>query len=123
MSFFGPCLAADIDPFAVASIPLNAEANGVTVEVIVEDMLETPAPAWAQVILAGDICYEGPLAARVMDWLTAARDRGAAVLIGDPGRTYLPRDGLVELACYEVATTRELEDFAVKQTRVWTLAA
>jgi predicted nicotinamide N-methyase len=77
--------------------------------------------AWAEVILAGDICYEKPLAERVMAWLRAARDRGAAVLIGDPGRSYFPRQGLEKLAEYQVPTTRELEDFAVKRTSVWTL--
>ena len=72
-------------------------------------------------ILAGDICYEKPLAARVMSWLGEARARGAAVLIGDPGRSYFPREGLEKLAEYQVPTTRELEDMEVKKTAVWRL--
>lgn len=114
-------LAADIDPFCGAAIGLNAEANGAAVEFIGEDLLDAPPPAWAEVILAGDICYEKPLAERVMAWLAAAKAEGAAVLIGDPGRSYFPREGLIKLAEYQVPTTRELEDQEVKKTAVWSL--
>ena len=79
------------------------------------------APGWAEVILAGDICYEKPLAERVLAWLAAAQAAGATVLIGDPGRSYFPRSGLTKLAEYQVPTTRELEDFAVKKTAVWAM--
>ena len=114
-------LAADIDGFCGAALALNAEANGVVCEYTDTDLLEAPAPAWAEVILAGDICYEKPLAERVMAWLGAARAAGATVLIGDPGRSYFPRSGLTRLAEYQVPTTRELEDMEVKKTAVWTL--
>lgn len=114
-------LAADIDPFCGEAVRLNAEANGVALEFTDVDLLDAPAPAWADVILAGDICYEKPLAERVMAWLGAARARGAEVLIGDPGRSYFPREGLVRLAEYQVPTTRELEDMEVKKTAVWRL--
>jgi predicted nicotinamide N-methyase len=114
-------LAADIDPYCAATLSLNAEANGVACEATATDLLDAPAPAWADVILAGDICYEKPLAERVMAWLAAARTAGATVLIGDPGRSYFPRTGLTKLAEYQVPTTRELEDFEVKKTAVWTL--
>jgi predicted nicotinamide N-methyase len=113
-------LAADIDSFCQAALSLNAPANGVAVDFTDTDLLDAPAPA-ADVILAGDICYEKPMAEAVMAWLSAARDRGATVLIGDPGRSYFPREGLVKLAEYQVPTTRELEDFEVKRTAVWTL--
>lgn len=114
-------LAADIDPFCAAALALNAEANGVAAEATDADLLDADPPAWADVILAGDICYEKPLAERVLAWLAAARDAGVTVLIGDPGRSYFPREGLVHLAEYQVPTTRELEDMAVKKTAVWTL--
>jgi len=117
----GRVLAADIDPFCAAAVALNAEANGVTVEFTTEDLLGQPPPAWPDVILAGDICYEKPLAAKVLAWLAAARGAGATVLIGDPGRSYFPRTGLAKLAEYQVPTTRELEDMAVKKTAVWAL--
>ena len=114
-------LAADIDVFCAAAVALNAEVNGVVCAFTGEDLLDAPAPAWAEVILAGDICYEKPLAERVLAWLGAARARGATVLIGDPGRSYFPRTGLTRLAEYQVPTTRELEDMAVKKTAVWML--
>ena len=112
-------LACDIDPFCSAAIALNARANGVAVDSTIADLLDRPAPR-VDVILAGDICYEKPLAERVLAWLTAAHAAGSYVLIGDPGRSYFPRAGLVPLAEYQVQTTRELEDFAVKRTGVWT---
>ena len=114
-------LAADIDPFCGAALEVNAAANAVAVDFTDSDLLEAPPPAWAEVILAGDICYEKPLAERVMAWLGTARAAGATVLIGDPGRSYFPREGLAKLAEYQVATTRELEDMEVKKTAVWTL--
>jgi predicted nicotinamide N-methyase len=72
------------------------------------------------VILAGDICYERTVTGRVLTWLKAAHAAGIPVLIGDPGRTYFPKTGLTRLAQYEVQTTRELEDFEIKRTGIWT---
>lgn len=115
-------LAADIDDFCGAALDLNAKANGVVVGYTGLDLLDAPAPQ-TDVILAGDICYEKPLAAKVMDWLAAAHVRGVRVLIGDPGRSYFPKVGLEKLAEYQVETTRELEDFEIKKTAVWTLPA
>jgi predicted nicotinamide N-methyase len=114
-------LAADIDVFCGAAVSVNAALNGVSVGFTDRDLLDQPAPEWAEVILAGDICYEKPLAARVTAWLAAAKARGATVLIGDPGRSYFPREGLLKLAEYQVPTTRELEDMEVKKTAVWAL--
>jgi predicted nicotinamide N-methyase len=113
-------LAADIDPFCAAAVALNAAANGVAVDFTDRDLLDAPPPA-AELILAGDICYEKPLAERVMAWLGDARKAGADVLVGDPGRTYFPKSGLEKLADYQVPTTRELEDIEVKRTSVWRL--
>ena len=113
-------VAADVDVFCGAAVALNAEANGVEVVFTAEDLLER-APPEADVILAGDVWYERPLAERASAWLAEARRGGARVLIGDPGRTYFPREGLIRLAEFEVPTTRELEDQAVKRTGVWTL--
>ena len=72
-------------------------------------------------ICAGDVCYERDMAERVTDWLHRCAKRGALVLIGDPGRAYLPRHRLRELAEYQVPVTRALEDSEVKRTKVWTL--
>lgn len=114
-------LAADIDGYCGEALALNARANGVVVGFTDVDLLDAPPPAWADVILAGDICYEKPLAERVLAWLAQARRAGATVLIGDPGRSYFPRTGLTLLAEYQVETTRELEDMAVKRTCVWAM--
>jgi predicted nicotinamide N-methyase len=113
-------LASDIDPFAVEAARLNAAANRVALTVTGEDLLDSPPPE-ADLILAGDICYEKPLAERVLAWLRAGHAAGARVLIGDPRRSYFPRDGLVHLAEYRVPTSRELEDQAIKQTGVYEL--
>ncbi len=114
-------LAADIDPFCAAAVALNAEVNAVAVAFTGANLLDAAPPA-ADLILAADICYEQPLAARVMAWLAVARAAGTRVLIGDPGRSYFPKSGLMRLAEYRVPTSRELEDAEVKRTAVWTLS-
>ena len=114
-------LAADIDAFCEAAVALNTAANGVAVDFTSADLLDAPPPV-TDLICAADVCYEQPLAGRVMAWLAVARAAGARVLIGDPGRAYFPKSGLVKLAEYQVPTTRELEDQEVKRTAVWALA-
>jgi predicted nicotinamide N-methyase len=114
-------LCADVDDFCAAAVGLNAEANAVEVAFTADDLLDAPPPAGA-VILAGDISYEKPLAERVRIWLRQAHAAGALVLMGDPRRSYFTTEGLRPLAEYQVETTRELEDFAVKRTGVWTFA-
>lgn len=112
--------AVDIDPFAAASIPLNARANGVRVSVVNRDVLDDDPPE-AEVILAGDCWYEDGLAGRVLPWLQRARAAGIDVIVGDPGRRYLPTESLIELAKYEVRTTTELEDLDRKEARIYRL--
>lgn len=114
-------LAADIDPFCGAAVALNAAANGVALDFTDRDLLDA-APPEVDVICAGDVCYEQPMAGRVMEWLRAARRQGSRVLIGDPHRTYFRAEGLTFLAEYQVPTTRELEDFAIKRSSVFELA-
>ncbi len=108
----------DIDPFAIAAIGLNARANRVRIAGLRRDILDEEPPE-VDAILAGDCWYEAGFASRVGVWLGRARDRGIDVLVGDPGRRYLPLGDLVELATYEVRTTTELEDMALKQARVF----
>lgn len=110
---------ADIDPLAIAALRLNAAANAVAVEAICADLIGRDQ-GW-DVVLAGDVCYERDLAARVIDWLDTLARRGARVLIGDPGRAYLPRRRLTKLAEYEVPVARELEDMEIRRTAVWQL--
>lgn len=113
----GSVEAADIDAFAIDAIRLNAAENGVAVTPRLADLVGTNE-GW-DAVLAGDIFYDRDIAAAMADWLAALHGRGATVLIGDPGRSYLPMDRLEELARYEVPVTRSLEDADVKLTRVW----
>jgi predicted nicotinamide N-methyase len=110
-------LATEIDPFAIAAIALNTAENGVAVSCTHEDVVGRDA-GW-DTVLAGDVCYEREMAARVFAWLRSLTRRGALVLVGDPGRNYLPSSHLVEIAVYDIQTTRELEDREVRRTKVW----
>jgi predicted nicotinamide N-methyase len=109
--------ASEIDEFALAAIALNAEANGAPVTPRGGDIVGQDE-GWT-LVLAGDVSYERDLAERVTDWLATLAGRGARVLIGDPGRTYLARDRLEPIAEYRIPVTRELEDMEIKRTQVW----
>ena len=111
---------ADVDAFAAAAIALNAAANGVRVACETRDAIGTDRD-W-QVMLIGDMCYERPLAERLIAWLRECAARGADVLLGDPGRSYFPKSGVETLASYRVQTTRELEDREIRETAVYRLA-
>jgi predicted nicotinamide N-methyase len=111
--------ACEIDAFAVTAIALNAEANGANVQAILSDLIGRDE-GW-DVVLAADVCYEREMAARALDWLASLAARGAEVRIGDPGRTYLPKERLERIAEYRVPVTRELEDGEIKNTGVWRL--
>jgi predicted nicotinamide N-methyase len=110
--------AADIDGFALAACKINAAANAVTFETTGADLLAAP-PGCAGVILVGDLFYERVLADRVLAYIETAKSAGAAVYIGDPQRSYFPRDRFTLLASYQVPVTRELEDSEIKKTAVW----
>jgi len=111
---------AEIDPLGRAAMELNARANGCRLTIVRRDVLDDPPPE-ADVILAGDCWYDAAFAARVLPWLRRARAAGIDLVLGDPGRRYLPSDQLAELASYEVRTTTELEDLDHKTGRVFTL--
>jgi predicted nicotinamide N-methyase len=111
--------AAEIDPFAAAAIALNAALNGVAIRIEMRDLLDRGAAGWGAA-LAGDVCYEQPMAARAVALLRRIAARtGRLALLGDPGRAYLPREGLIERARYLVPTTRELEDREGREGVVW----
>jgi len=111
--------AADIDKHAAAAITLNAKANDAMVSVITEDVIGS-RESW-DVILCGDMCYERPLAERLLEWLHQRARSGVRVLLGDPGRSYFPKSGVEKLATYSVQTTRDLEDSEIRQTSVYRL--
>jgi len=113
--------AYDIDPLAVAAIAVNAAANGVAVSAACADVLDgdgLPFPD-TDLVLVADAFYERDLADRVTRFLDRGHARGVAVLVGDFGRAYLPRDRLMPLAAYDVPGLRVLEGSEIKRTTVW----
>jgi predicted nicotinamide N-methyase len=109
-------LSADIDKYAAAAIVLNAHANNVTVAATTDDMIGRDGD-W-DIILIGDMCYERPLAEKLLQWLHSS---GASALLGDPGRSYFPKTGVERLALYNVQVTRDLEDREIRETGVYRL--
>lgn len=110
---------ADIDPFAQEAALLNAALNGVGIKTTTHNLIGKPIDQ--EVVLVGDLFYERDIAQSLLEWLTTLQRNGKTILIGDPGRTYLPKSGLVVLADYQIAVSRALEDADVKRTRVWRL--
>ncbi|MBX6356624.1 MAG: methyltransferase [Micromonosporaceae bacterium] len=109
--------ANDIDPYALAAIRLNARANAVQVDVWAGDLLDGDAGG-AEVVLAGDVFYSRDMSRRMLAFLDRVAARGGTVLVGDPGRAYLPKDRLDVVATYRVPVLGALEDAEVKQTDV-----
>jgi predicted nicotinamide N-methyase len=116
--------AYDVDPLAIAAIGANAAANAVTVRAVCADVLDDDElpPSGTGLVLVADAFYQRDLAARVMRFAGRGRARGAAVLVADFGRAYLPRDRLTPLASYDVPGQRVTEDTDVKHTTIWSLA-
>jgi predicted nicotinamide N-methyase len=112
-------VAVDVDPLATAAAELNARLNGVRPTIVRRDILGDPPPS-ANLVLAGDIAYEGLMASRMEGWLRHAARLGAVVLIGDPGRRHLPA-GLDRLATYDVPASLEIEDRIRKSVDVYTI--
>src|SRR5690606_35768198 len=110
-------LATDIDYFSAAACRLNMEANGVSFAVTQNDLIGQLDGF--DVLLAGDVFYEKPMADRLLPWFSELRLKGVDVLVGDPGRSYRPTARLQELAVYSVPVTQALEDADVKRTTVW----
>lgn len=109
--------ASEIDPFGHTAIGLNARLNGVGAVRVVGDVLAGPPPEG--VVLAGDVCYDRAMTERVLPYLTAARAAGCEVLLGDPGRPYLPTDRLAAVAAYDVP---DGDGGPARRTTVWRVA-
>jgi predicted nicotinamide N-methyase len=113
-------LGAEIDPMAAAAFAANVALNGVRAAVTVADLVGRDC-AW-DLILCGDVCYEAPMTRHILPWLR--RMAGLAeVWVADPGRAYLPREGLVAFADYAVATTLELEDRLERRVVLYRMSA
>jgi predicted nicotinamide N-methyase len=114
-------LAADIDPFSADAVSLNAMLNGCSPEHTANNLIGQDQ-GW-DVILAGDVFYDRALAELLLPWFEKMAARGADILIGDPGRTYLPKERLEKLSEHQVQVTRALEDQDVRKTTVWRYTA
>jgi predicted nicotinamide N-methyase len=112
--------ASDIDPFCEAAGALNAALNGVEIAFEGSDWVGTALQA--DVLLAGDVFFDREMTSRVVPWFSDLARNGIEILVGDPGRSYLPKDRLVFLADYQVPVTRALEDAEIKKTSVWRFA-
>nr|WP_178121875.1 methyltransferase [Agrobacterium fabrum] len=110
-------LAADIDPWTETAIRLNAALNDVEIGFTGFDLVGKPVEA--DVLLAGDVFYDRAFADLLVPWFLALAEKGVSVLVGDPGRAYLPKERLRAEATYQVPVTRALEDSEVKKTTVW----
>lgn len=111
--------AIEIDPMAGVAITLNATANKLTLPVRIGDA--TAAPLDADLILCGDICYEAPMTRHIWPWLRSCAET-AEIWIADPGRAYVPPEGLTEFARYTIPTTAELESRHARETRLYRVA-
>lgn len=112
--------AAEIDPLAAAAIRLNASVNDAEVSALAVDVVGADC-RW-DVILCGDVCYEAPMTGHILPWLRRMA-RQAEVWVADPGRAYLPREGLFPFAEYRVPTTLELEDRTARDVVLYRLGA
>ena len=110
-----------LDLLAHMAIALNAKLNKAQIELVTEDLVGRVDLGF-DIVLAGDVCYERPMAERVFAWFEALAEAGVTILMGDPGRAYLPRHHLVEMARYMVPTSVELEDKDMRLTLVWRIS-
>ena len=110
-------VAADVDPFCAAVLPLNAALNGVGLEVRIGSPLGEALPGFG-LVLAGDVFYERDLAARGMAWFRDLARQGVRVLAGDPGRIYSPAGGAREIAAYDVPVSEAIEGRPILRARV-----
>lgn len=110
--------AAEIDAMAIAAIQLNAATNDAAVTTLAEDVVGQPC-RW-DLILCGDVCYEAPMTAHILPWLKRMAAE-TEVWVADPGRAYLPTDGLTPLAEFDVPTSLELEDRTLRRTKLFRL--
>ncbi|MFC0410233.1 class I SAM-dependent methyltransferase [Roseomonas elaeocarpi] len=124
--------AAELDPLACAATRLNARHNGAPVrdicgDVVGEGLRGAPRDSSGEalrrwdVVLAGDVCYEAPMTGHILPWLRRLAGEGVEVWVADPGRAYLPREGMEAGPRFLVPTTRELEDRDQREVTVWRL--
>ncbi len=119
----GAVIASEVDPYGMAAITVNVADNGVGPVAVVGDLLDQEPDDDIDVVLAGDVCYDREMTARVLPFLGKAWLGGAAVYLGDPGRPYVPSEGLLEVATFDVPDTEPSPNppQQVRRTTVWRL--
>jgi predicted nicotinamide N-methyase len=113
-------LAADIDPLTKEVLSINAQLNGVAINTTCNDIVGTPVRGF-EVVLAGDVCYDPKFAEKVIGWLRQTASGGTQILIGDPGRGYLPDRGLLAVATYRAPADTELTGKFLRNVNVFEL--
>jgi predicted nicotinamide N-methyase len=114
------CRAVDIDPFALEAGRLNAALNGVSITFEQADITIGPVPE-AEVVFCGDVFYDKQMAERILMFIDRILESAIPVFIGDPGRSYLPKQRLSHIATYTVPVVGALEDSEVKKSSVYSL--
>lgn len=114
------CLAVDVDPFSAHAVKANSDLNKVSVESVTADITADPVPE-VDILFCGDVFYEEPMTKKILPFLSRALAAGKDVFVGDPGRSYLPRERLEVLATYQVETIASLEDADIKKSSVFRL--
>ncbi|MDI2091252.1 class I SAM-dependent methyltransferase [Commensalibacter oyaizuii] len=110
---------ADIDPLAQNACALNAKANHIILDKNSNDVVGQPCE-W-DIVFCGDVCYEAPMTQHIWPWLKTCAQKGATVIIADPGRSYLPKKELTPICTYDIPTTTELEDCTIRSTVLYQL--
>ena len=118
-------VAVEIDPLAAIAIGLNASLNDCEIEIWLEDLTKTPLQQihdyGIEIVLAGDVFYEKRMSERVLPFLQTLADSGLTVLLGDPGRAYLPQDRLIKQGYYQPLTNFALESPDRREVVIWKL--
>lgn len=115
-----PIVANDIDSWALTTVSIAAERQGLQVEPLLADLTTIPAAVDNfDLILCSDLAYERRTAPKQRQLLQRARRNNARVLVADAGRTYFTTDGLVEIARFMINVPQDLEGVTVRTARVF----
>lgn len=113
--------AVDIDPFCGDAVAMNSALNAQDIRFLIDDLVGTLIDA--DMLLAGDVFYDRSMSDRVTPWFVTLAKLGTTILIGDPGRHYVPHQHLKALSTHEIPVTRALEDADIRKTTVWQFIA
>jgi predicted nicotinamide N-methyase len=110
--------AADTDPLAAVAAAINAQLNGVELEITTRDLLGERVGGF-EVILLGDMFYEAELAERVQDWLTGSAD--VKILMGSPDRGHIDAELWTRVAQYEAPADVDADGSHLRDAAVYAI--